>query len=114
MAGTRHMAANGKSTLLKVPFGTTNVRRWTRNPDPCTHQIGERYVLAEGGNGGFGNSAHSSPPPTARSGNANPGQEGRRGALDWRRLKLIAEAAGRPAQCRHKYRDIFGGQRRKP
>ncbi|HEU4806318.1 MAG TPA: GTPase ObgE, partial [Nitrobacter sp.] len=54
MGSDRH-GANGKAIVLKVPLGTQIIDedRETLIHDFTT--VGERFVLAEGGNGGFGN-----------------------------------------------------------
>src|SRR2546429_6071740 len=89
MGKDRH-GANGKSIVLKVPVGTQvfDEDRETLIHDFTT--LGEKFTLAEGGNGGFGN-AHfkSSTNPAPR--NANP-REAREERWIWLRLELIADA----------------------
>src|SRR3979411_1424672 len=89
MGKDRH-GANGKPILLKVPVGTQifDEDRETLIHDFTT--LGERFVLAEGGNGGFGN-AHFKSSTNRAPRNANPGQEGEERWI-WLRLKLIADA----------------------
>src|SRR5205085_3565418 len=53
-------------------------------------KLGEKFVIAEGGNGGFGN-AHFKSSTNRAPRNANPGQEGEERWI-WLRLKLIADA----------------------
>src|SRR6202011_259430 len=53
-------------------------------------KLGETFILAKGGNGGFGN-AHFKSPTNRAPRNANPGQLGEQRWI-WLRLKLIADA----------------------
>src|SRR5690606_4773570 len=53
-------------------------------------EVGQRVVLARGGNGGFGN-AHFTTSTNRAPRRANPGQDGREMTI-WLRLKLIADA----------------------
>jgi len=89
MGKDRH-GANGKPIVLKVPVGTQifDEDRETLIHDFTT--LGERFVLAEGGNGGFGN-AHFKTSTNRAPRNANPGQTGEERWI-WLRLKLIADA----------------------
>ena len=89
MGKDRHGAA-GKDIVLKVPLGTQIIDedRETLLHDFTT--VGERFVLAQGGNGGFGN-AHFKSSTNRAPRNANPGQTGVERWV-WLRLKLIADA----------------------
>src|SRR5580700_6462687 len=89
MGKDRH-GANGKPIVLKVPVGTQifDEDRETLIHDFTT--LGEKFTLAEGGNGGFGN-AHFKSSTNRAPRNANPGQEGEERWI-WLRLKLIADA----------------------
>src|SRR5215217_8902099 len=89
MGKDRH-GANGKPIMLKVPVGTQvfDDDRETLIHDFTT--LGEKFVIAEGGNGGFGN-AHFKSSTNRAPRNANPGQEGEERWI-WLRLKLIADA----------------------
>src|SRR6266403_324504 len=89
MGKDRH-GANGKPIVLKVPVGTQvfDEDRETLIHDFTT--LGEKFVLAEGGNGGFGN-AHFKSSTNRAPRNANPGQPGEERWI-WLRLKLIADA----------------------
>ena len=89
MGKDRH-GANGKPIVLKVPVGTQifDEDRETLIHDFTT--LGEKFVLAEGGNGGFGN-AHFKSSTNRTPRNANPGQTGEERWI-WLRLKLIADA----------------------
>ncbi len=89
MGKDRH-GANGKSVVLKVPVGT---QIFDEDRETLIHdftRLGERFVLAEGGNGGFGN-AHFKSSTNRAPRNANPGQPGEERWI-WLRLKLIADA----------------------
>src|SRR5438552_2117118 len=89
MGKDRH-GANGNPVVLKVPVGTQvfDEDRETLIHDFTT--LGEKFVLAEGGNGGFGN-AHFKSSTNRAPRNANPGQTGDERWI-WLRLKLIADA----------------------
>src|SRR6187399_1418919 len=89
MGKDRH-GANGKAIVLKVPVGT---QIFDEDRETLVHDfttLGEKFVLAEGGNGGFGN-AHFKSSTNRAPRNANPGQEGEERWI-WLRLKLIADA----------------------
>ena len=89
MGSDRH-GAGGKDIVLKVPIGTQifDEDRETLIHDFTT--LGEKFVLAKGGNGGFGN-AHFKTATNRAPRNANPGQPGEERWI-WLRLKLIADA----------------------
>ena len=89
MGKDRH-GANGKAIVLKVPVGTQifDEDRTTLIHDFTS--LGEKFVLVEGGNGGFGN-AHFKTSTNRAPRHANPGQPGEEHWL-WLRLKLIADA----------------------
>src|SRR5438132_3122437 len=89
MGKDRH-GANGKPIALKVPVGT---QVFDEDRETLIHDftsLGERFVLAEGGNGGFGN-AHFKSSTNRAPRNANPGRAGEERWV-WLRLKLIADA----------------------
>src|ERR1700752_419712 len=89
MGKARH-GAGGKPIVLKVPVGTQvfDEDRETLIHDFTT--LGEKFVLAEGGNGGFGN-AHFKSATNRAPRHANPGIPGEERRI-WLRLKLIADA----------------------
>src|SRR6266705_3318825 len=89
MGKDRH-GANGQPVVLKVPVGT---QVFDEDRETLLHDftaLGEKFVLAEGGNGGFGN-AHFKSATNRAPRNANPGQAGEERWI-WLRLKLIADA----------------------
>ncbi len=89
-AGRNRTGANGKDTVLKVPAGTQVFDEDGETLLADLTKIGERAVLFEGGNGGFGNEHFKS--STNRSPRrANPGQPGVERRIQLR-LKLIADA----------------------
>src|SRR5450631_2381434 len=95
MGKDRH-GANGKPVTLKVPVGS---QIFDEDRETLIHdftKLGETFVLAEGGNGGFGNARFKSATNRAPR-NANPGQPGQERIIRLR-LKLIADAgiAGLP------------------
>src|SRR5271165_4490697 len=89
MGKDRH-GANGKSIVLKVPVGTQIFDADKETLLADLTKVGERVVLAQGGNGGFGN-AHFKSSTNRAPRHANPGQAGEERTL-WLRLKLIADA----------------------
>jgi GTPase len=89
MGKDRH-GANGKPIVLKVPVGT---QMFDEDKETLIHDfttLGEKFVLAHGGNGGFGN-AHFKSATNRAPRHANPGQPGEERWI-WLRLKLIADA----------------------
>src|SRR5271155_3853090 len=89
MGKDRH-GANGPDAVLKVPVGTQIYEEdgVTLLADLTT--VGQRAVLAHGGNGGFGN-AHFKSSTNRAPRHANPGQPGTEITIRLR-LKLIADA----------------------
>ena len=89
-AGRNCTGARGRDAVLKVPAGTQVFDEDSETLLADLTEIGERAVLFEGGNGGFGNEHFKS--STNRSPRrANPGQPGVERRIQLR-LKLIADA----------------------
>src|ERR1700742_1091810 len=89
MGKDRH-GANGSDAVLKIPVGTQILEEDGETVIADITKIGQRVVLAHGGNGGFGNAYFKSSTNRAPR-HANPGQP--RTELTIRlRLKLIADA----------------------
>src|SRR3989440_5834198 len=89
MGKDRH-GANGKPIVLKVPVGTQIFDEDRETLLADLTKVGEHVVLANGGNGGFGN-AHFKSSTNRAPRHANPGQLGEERWI-WLRLKLIADA----------------------
>jgi GTP-binding protein len=88
--GKNRAGASTPDVVLKVPVGTQVFDEDNETLLADFTRVGERAVLAKGGNGGFGNTHFKS--STNRSPRrANPGQTGEERTI-WLRLKLIADA----------------------
>jgi GTPase len=89
MGKDRH-GANGADMVMKVPAGTQVYEEDGETLIADLTEVGQRAVIARGGNGGFGNAYFkSSTNRTPRR--ANPGQPGEELTIRLR-LKLIADA----------------------
>ncbi len=88
--GKNRAGANGADIVLKAPVGTQIFDEDNETLLADLTRVGERVVLAKGGNGGFGN-AHFKSSTNRAPRHANPGQPGEERTL-WLRLKLIADA----------------------
>jgi GTP-binding protein len=88
--GANRTGAGGKDVTLKVPPGTQIFAEDNETLIADLTEPGERALLAEGGNGGFGNTRFKTSTNRAPR-RANPGQEGTEMTI-WLRLKLIADA----------------------
>src|SRR5262249_23404714 len=89
MGKDRH-GANGADVVLKVPVGTQIYDEDDATLLAHLTEIGQRVMLARGGNGGFGN-AHFKTSTNRAPRHANPGQPGVELTVRLR-LKLIADA----------------------
>jgi GTP-binding protein len=89
MGKDRH-GANGDDIVLKVPAGTQIYEEDGETLLADLAAVGDRAVLARGGNGGFGN-AHFKSSTNRAPRRANPGQPGEERTIRLR-LKLIADA----------------------
>jgi GTP-binding protein len=88
MGKNRH-GANGADVVLKVPVGTQIYEEGEILVADLT-DVGQRVVLARGGNGGFGN-VHFKTSTNRAPRHGNPGQRGEEHTIRLR-LKLIADA----------------------
>jgi GTP-binding protein len=88
--GKNRTGANGRDMILKVPVGTQVLDEDEETLIADLTAIGQRIVLAKGGNGGFGNAYFKTSTNQAPR-RANPGLEGKELTI-WLRLKLIADA----------------------
>ena len=88
--GKNRTGANGADVVLKVPVGTQVLDEDEETLLADLTEVGQRIVLAKGGNGGFGN-AHFKSSTNQAPNWANPGLEGEEKTI-WLRLKLIADA----------------------
>jgi GTPase len=88
--GANRSGASASDVILKVPVGTQVFDEDNETLLADFTEVGQRAVLAKGGNGGFGNSHFKSSTNRAPR-HANPGLPGEERTI-WLRLKLIADA----------------------
>ena len=88
--GRQRTGADGKDIVLRVPVGTEILDEDQETLIADVTEVGQRILLAKGGNGGWGN-LHFKTSTNQAPRRANPGQEGVERTL-WLRLKLIADA----------------------
>ena len=88
--GRLRAGANSDDIVLKVPVGTQVFEEDNETMVADLAKLGDRFRIAKGGNGGFGN-AHFKSATNRAPRHANPGQEGEERWI-WLRLKLIADA----------------------
>lgn len=87
--GRQRSGKDGAEIILRVPAGTEILEEDEETVIADLSEVGERVLLAKGGNGGFGN-LHFKSATNQAPRRANPGQEGVERTI-WLRLKLIAD-----------------------
>jgi GTP-binding protein len=87
--GKQRSGPHGVDKVLKVPVGTEILDEDQETLLADLTKVGNRALLAQGGNGGFGN-LHFKSSTNQAPRKANPGQEGVERTI-WLRLKLIAD-----------------------
>ncbi len=88
--GQDRCGANGDDCVIKVPPGTEIFAEDGETLLGDLTEVGQRLLIAKGGNGGFGNTHFKSATNRAPD-HANPGLPGEELTI-WLRLKLIADA----------------------
>ena len=88
--GRQRTGKDGDDIVLRVPVGTEILDEDEETVLADMTELGQRVLLAKGGNGGWGN-LHFKTSTNQAPRRANPGQEGVERTL-WLRLKLIADA----------------------
>ncbi len=88
--GKNRAGGRGADAVLKVPVGTEVLEEDGETVLADMTEVGQRVVLLEGGQGGFGN-AHFKSSTNRAPRRANPGIEGQERTIRLR-LKLIADA----------------------
>jgi GTPase len=89
-SGRQRTGKSAEDVVLKVPAGTEILEEDGETPIADLTVAGQRVLLAQGGNGGWGNLRFKTSTNQAPR-RANPGQEGVERTI-WLRLKLIADA----------------------
>ena len=87
--GQQRTGKDGDDIVLRVPVGTEILDEDEETVVADITEVGQRVLLAKGGNGGFGN-LHFKSSTNQAPRRANPGLEGVERTL-WLRLKLIAD-----------------------
>ncbi|MEL6532102.1 MAG: GTPase ObgE [Pseudomonadota bacterium] len=87
--GKQRTGKDGADIVLRVPAGTELLEDDEETVLADLTEVGDRVLLARGGNGGFGN-LHFKSSTNQAPRRANPGQDGVERTL-WLRLKLIAD-----------------------
>jgi GTP-binding protein len=87
--GSQRTGADGDDIILRLPVGTEVLDEDQETVIADLTEVGQRVVLAKGGNGGWGNLRFTTSTNRAPR-RANPGQPGVERTI-WLRLKLIAD-----------------------
>ena len=87
--GSQRTGRDGEDKVLRVPVGTEVLDEDEGTVLADMTEVGQRFVIAKGGNGGWGNLQFKSATNQAPR-RANPGQESIERTI-WLRLKLIAD-----------------------
>ncbi len=88
--GRQMTGASADDVVLRVPVGTEILEEDEDTVIADLTRVGQRALLAQGGNGGWGNLRFKTATNRAPA-RANPGQDGVERTI-WLRLKLIADA----------------------
>ncbi|MDW3116470.1 MAG: GTPase ObgE [Roseovarius pacificus] len=88
--GKQRTGKDGDDIVLRVPVGTEILDEDQETVIADMTEVGQRVLLAKGGNGGWGN-LHFKSSTNQAPRRSNPGQPGVERTL-WLRLKLIADA----------------------
>ncbi len=88
--GRQRTGKDGDDIILRVPVGTEILDEDEETVLADMTELGQRVLLAKGGNGGFDN-LHFKTSVNQAPRRANPGQDGVERTI-WLRLKLIADA----------------------
>ena len=88
--GKQRHGRKGADKVLKVPVGTQIYEEDRETMIADLTEVGQRVLVAKGGNGGWGN-LHFKSSTNQAPRRANPGEPGEEFTL-WLRLKLIADA----------------------
>ncbi|MGB3627646.1 MAG: GTPase ObgE [Henriciella sp.] len=88
--GKQRHGRGGADKVIKLPVGTQIFEEDRETMIADLTEVGQRVMLAKGGNGGWGN-LHFKSSTNRAPRRANPGEEGEERTI-WLRLKLIADA----------------------
>jgi GTP-binding protein len=88
--GSQRTGKTGDDIVLRVPVGTELIDEDEETIIADMTEVGQRFVIAKGGNGGWGNLRFKTSTNQAPR-KSNSGQEGIERTI-WLRLKLIADA----------------------